>query len=103
VKRLLGALLCVMLVAQPLWAQPAQAGVSAQPGRVKIWLGATLAVAGAACVVSQIGVRDGSNTRKNVGVGLLFGAGVLLLWGFHERRRATSAPTGVGVTLGHSH
>ena len=98
-KALTAALLMLMLAVTTASAQTSRSNPASS--RTKVWLGVTLLTAGALIlpVTTNEPVRS---PRLETGVGLMAAGGVLLLWGFQEKRKAHQARKAIGVRVGRS-
>lgn len=101
-NRLLTFLLCISLTMAPVSAQAEQSPQRTHPGRAKIWIGAALI--GTGVLVIPLSAAASEHTRYShsevIGFSLISAGGVMLWWGFSDRRKASRPQTNLGVTLG---
>lgn len=98
------ALVLALFISTDAFAQTADKKAALEhSGRVKIWLGAGLAVAGV-FVAPLTGAADSrgpiQENARAVGVGLMAAGGTLIYLGALDRRNANSPSSTIGIAVG---
>jgi hypothetical protein len=90
--------LCVAVLVTTIASGQTVTPQAASNGRVKIWTGASLVVAGLA-VLPDSRARRGYDP-STMSVGLVAAGGALIGWGMSDRRKARQPNTTFGITFG---
>lgn len=100
-KTVICVLVCALMATASVSAQ-ARTPTRAQNGRAKIWIGAALLGSGALLIplTAPAGHQPRNGPSLEAGLGLMSAGGVMLWWGFNERRRAARPQAVLGVSLG---